>query len=70
MWTQAWIQKDKGKGYWIDVDATLSGHAFDAAHIALGVSALNDFADNSTSNDMVKVLPLLGRLEVKVLEAK
>lgn len=70
MWTQAWIEEKNGEGYWMDVDATLPRRAFDAAHIALASSVLNDMADDGSGNDMVKLLPLLGRLEVKVLEAK
>lgn len=71
MWTQAWIADPKDKasgGHWIDLDATLPGRAFDATHIALGTSVLNELTDGGAGNDMIKLLPLLGRLQIKVLE--
>jgi len=67
MWTQAWIKPvNGGGGRWIDFDATLD-KPFDAAHIALGTSRLSD---DAMVNDMVAMLPMLGGLEVRVLETK
>lgn len=80
MWTQAWIANEKpsggfgdgdglgpgGGGRWIDFDATLpDGVRFDATHIALSVSDMND---GVMGNDMAALLPLLGNLEIEVVE--
>ncbi len=69
MWTQAWLDPD-GAGprpaQWTDFDATLPGVAYDATHITLGASDLNQ---GVASNDMAAMLPLLGNLEIEVLEA-
>ncbi len=63
MWTQAWLN-----GRWVDLDATLPGSSgFDAAHIALGVSSTDE---GQTMNDLVRMLPLIGRLKIKVIEAR
>jgi len=68
MWSQAWIKDEKGAGgYWVDFDATLAEPGFDAAHITLGVSAMSD---GSLNNDMVKLVPVIGKLEIKVVETK
>lgn len=71
MWTQAWIA-DPGstdaqpQGRWIDFDATLPGGVrFDATHIALSVSDMND---GVVGNDMAALLPLLGNLEIEVVD--
>lgn len=62
MWTQAWLD-DR----WVDLDATLpGGRAYDAAHIALGVSAMSEPA---LVNDLVRLMPTLGRLRINVIEA-
>lgn len=67
MWTQAWIEEE-GQGRWVDYDATLGPSTrYDATHIALAVSAMSD--DDST-NSMITLVPLLGRLEIEVVEAK
>ncbi|RNC81279.1 MAG: transglutaminase domain-containing protein [Phycisphaera sp.] len=67
MWTQAWIEED-GQGRWVDYDATLGpNNRYDATHIALAVSAMSD--DDST-NSMITLVPLLGRLEIEIVEAK
>ena len=68
MWTQAWMQ-DAGKdqGRWVDLDATLEDRPFDAAHIALTTSAMSDPA---MMNDLVTMIPVIGRLEIKVVDAK
>jgi transglutaminase-like putative cysteine protease len=65
MWAQALLQVD-GRWVWRDLDATLE-RPFDATHIALGVSALPD--GNATAS-LSGLIPLLGRLEIKVEEAK
>jgi transglutaminase-like putative cysteine protease len=53
-------------GRWIDLDATLpAGVRFDATHIALSVSDLNE---GSMGNDMAVLGALMGRLEVEVVE--
>lgn len=73
MWSQAWLEPDKDAkgavngGYWVDVDATLDDWPFDAAHITLGVSAM---ADDEKTNDMVRLVPLIGRIELKVISTK
>jgi transglutaminase-like putative cysteine protease len=54
-------------GRWVDLDAVLDGKDFDAAHIALSVSSMRD---GQMVNDMVEMLPLFGRLEVKVIQAQ
>ena len=61
MWTQAWIN-----GRWVDLDATLHND-FDAAHIAIGASSTQN---GQTFNDMVKLTPLFGRLEIKVKKVR
>lgn len=63
MWTQALLDID-GKQLWVDLDPTMSlSSPFDATHIALLVTPLND--DTFTS-DMSLITPLLGALEVEV----
>jgi len=61
-WTQAHVD-----GRWIDLDATLPARPFDAAHIALSASAMSD---GEIANDLVKIAPLLGRLEIETLEIR
>lgn len=67
MWTQAYIKDVKGEGgRWIDLDAMLPGYQnFDAAHIALSVSDLNDA---NIGQDMLAMMPFLGGLEIQVVE--
>ncbi len=69
MWTQAWLDPD-GPGpraaQWTDFDATLPGVAYDATHITLAVTNLNE---GVIGNDMAALLPVLGNLEIRVLEA-
>ncbi len=61
MWTQAWVE-----GRWVDYDATLpDGKRFDATHIALSVSDLND---GIAGSDMAAMVPLLGNLNIEVIE--
>lgn len=59
-WTQAHID-----GRWVDLDATLPRIPFDAAHIALGASAMND---GELVNALVDIAPVLGTLKIEVLE--
>lgn len=59
MWTQALID-----GCWVDFDAT-QPHRFDATHIALSVSALDDGA---LLGEITSILPLMGRLRIEVVE--
>lgn len=86
MWTQAWLPgvsdadhaesdaqgkvsggKSGGGGRWVDLDAVLDGQDFDASHILLNVSAMQD---GQMVNDMIDMLPMLGGLEVQVIEAE
>ena len=63
MWTQAWIGgKD---GCWIDFDAALNPNQFDATHIGITTSSL---ADGQYTNDLVRMVPILGRIDVKILK--
>ena len=66
MWTQAWIVDDNG-GHWIDLDAVLPDHDYDAAHIALNVSSM---ADGQMVNDLIEMLPAFGRLKIEITDAK
>lgn len=69
MWTQAWLDGEgegQGKGgRWVDLDPSLpaDGPDFDATHIALGTSAMSD--DDAT-NDLIRMLPLMQKLTIKV----
>ena len=66
MWTQALLPTADGGAEWVDLDATLGeGRAFDAAHIAMNVSAL---ADGEMINSLATLAPLMGRLAVEVVE--
>lgn len=62
MWTQALVGKR-----WIDLDATLD-RRFDAAHVAFTTTALND--EGGALLEMAKIIPMIGRLEVKVLKVE
>lgn len=61
MWTQALLEVD-GRKRWVDLDATTAA-PFDATHIALLTS---DLGDGETANALVRLAPLLGRLEISV----
>lgn len=70
MWTQAWLPGEAGdgeiSGRWVDLDAVMDERAaFDATHITLGTSAM---AGDAMVNDLVAMVPLLGRLSVEVVE--
>lgn len=56
-----------GGGRWVDLDAVLHGTDFDAAHILLNVSAMQD---GQMVNDMIDMLPLFGGLKIEVIEAE
>jgi transglutaminase-like putative cysteine protease len=61
MWAQAWVD-----GRWLDLDAVLDANTpFDATHITLGTSAM---AEATMTNDMVAVMPLIGRMSIQVLD--
>lgn len=78
MWTQALIE-----GRWVDLDATAApgprrstergpgppgaSYGFDATHIALAVSPLDG---PDAAADFLPLTPLIGRLEIRVVEAE
>ncbi len=63
MWAQALLDRD-GKPTWVDLDGTLDvDSAFDAAHIALAVSALSDGKSQDT---LITLATIIGRLRIKV----
>jgi transglutaminase-like putative cysteine protease len=61
MWVQAWTG-----GSWLDLDATLPG-GFDATHVALAVS---DLAGPEPGGELDRLLPLVGKLRIRVLEVE
>ena len=67
MWTQAWLGEDtQAGGRWVDLDATLNRLTpYDAAHIALAVSPMEDAAG---FNDFMSMAPLIGRLSIRVID--
>ena len=72
LWTQAWFDPDGDEGpqpaRWVDLDATLGPKTpTDATHIALSVSDMNEPVP---ANDLVQLAPLLGNLQIEVLEAE
>lgn len=67
MWAQALLE-DGGKTRWVDLDAALSERvATDATHIVLAPSSLNE---DTTTNALVKLVPLIGTLRIDVEEVK
>ena len=62
MWTQALLDK-AGAPTWVDLDATLDQRPFDAAHIAMGVSALSE---GLAIDAMLPIADLMGRLAIRV----
>ncbi len=65
MWTQAWLgDKTTDRGRWVDLDATLGMRPFDAGHIALATS---DMHDGSMANDLMVLVPVMGRLKINVI---
>jgi transglutaminase-like putative cysteine protease len=65
MWTQGWLEGPAG-GRWVDLDATLDARPMDAAHVALGVSALED--ERAVLLELGRITPLLGRLSIEWLD--
>lgn len=63
MWTQAWLKDEAGKGRWVNLDAAL--RRYDAVHILLGTSSMDDATG---ADEESKVMPLMESLKVKVLE--
>jgi hypothetical protein len=67
MWVQAWLNDPESqRKRWVDLDPTLPGGTFDAAHIAISVSSMTD---DGMFNDLVQLTPMLGRLTIEVLQA-
>ena len=63
MWAEALLDVH-GQPTWVDLDATLGPEAaFDAAHIALTVTAL---ADGQPQDALVTLATIIGRLRIKV----
>lgn len=62
MWTQVYIA-----GQWVDIDAALRQTDCDATHIALALMPLND---EGMAGSVVAILPLLGQVEMEVLDAE
>ena len=63
MWTQAWLKDDNGKARWVNLDAAL--RRYDAVHILLGTSSLDDATG---ADEEAKVMPLMESLKVKLIE--
>ena len=59
MWSQAWLD-----GRWVDLDST-TPNPFDAAHLALGTSALDE---DTGWSDLGRIAGTLGGLEIEVVE--
>jgi len=62
MWAQALLEVD-GTERWVDLDAVLDDEPFDATHIALVVTPLEE---GQGPTAMAAMAPLLGRLQIKV----
>jgi hypothetical protein len=63
MWSQALVN-----GEWVNLDATLGeGTPYDAAHITLSVSSLNE---GEVQNFLVATAPLIGKLKIKVVKVE
>lgn len=63
MWAQALLEID-GEKRWVDLDGTLPDNVpYDATHIALAVSALNDADGQST---LLAIAPLIGNVDIQV----
>jgi transglutaminase-like putative cysteine protease len=66
MWAQALLEKN-GTPTWVDLDATLPSALFDATHIALAVTPL---AEGEETTSLAAILPLMGRVAIKVESAE
>ncbi len=62
MWTQAWLD-----GRWVDLDAMLDEVPFDATHITLSVS---DLDETGMTNDLVQLVPIIGNLQISILKVE
>jgi transglutaminase-like putative cysteine protease len=63
MWSQALVD-----GQWVNLDATLGeGTPYDAAHITLSVSSLNE---GEVQNFLVATAPLIGKLNIEVVKVE
>jgi hypothetical protein len=60
MWTQVFID-----GQWVDIDAAMRQTDCDPTHIALAIMPLRD---EGMIDSVMSLLPLLGRLEMEVVE--
>lgn len=63
MWTQAWLKDDNGKARWVDLDAAM--RRYDAVHILLGTSSMDDA---TSAEEETKIMPMMEHMKVKVLE--
>ena len=62
MWTQVNIA-----GQWVDIDAALNQTDCEPNHIALALMPLND---EGMIDSITALLPLIGRLNIEVLDVK
>ncbi len=62
MWTQVYINDQ-----WVDIDAALRQTDCDPTHIALAIMPLND---EGMLDSIMSLLPLLGRLQIEVIEVE
>ena len=72
MWVEAYLDDDGPDGpaaaRWVPLDPTMTGGAIGGGHLLLGRSALTD--DASPVSSFLPMLEVIGRLAVKVVEAK
>ncbi len=68
MWTQALLEDEDGVARWVDFDPSWPNR-FDATHIVLGTTVM-DSADSSPANDLAMLVPVLGKLQIEVVEVK
>ena len=61
MWSQALVDSR-----WIDLDATLEGTRFDAAHITFATSTLDD--EGTVARDVARLGAIMGKLRLEVVE--
>lgn len=69
MWTQAYISDlGKGRGGWLDLDATLATELdYSAGHILFSTATLRD---GGLTSEMAQVAALLGGLTVEIIEPR
>ncbi|MCK4873222.1 MAG: transglutaminase domain-containing protein [Phycisphaerales bacterium] len=63
MWTQALLPGEDGEMCWVDFDSAWPRRT-DATHILLQTSSASD--DGPITNDLVSLVPLMGRLRIEV----